>query len=130
MGAVQVAGLAVDYKDLDRAKKTLEQVATEPNKSSLFFGLLRTQLGSVLMDLKQYNEAITQFQQVVDNKNQIFFHAHALLRMGSCYMEMGEWDKAESAFKRIEAEHDKTQAAQDAKNLKRLLSLKKGTKAS
>jgi predicted negative regulator of RcsB-dependent stress response len=130
MGAVQAAGLAADYKDLERAKKTLEQVATEPNKGSLFFGLLRTQLGSVLMDLKQYNEAATQFQQVVDNKKQTFFHAHALLRLGSCYMETGEWDKAETAFSRIEADHANTQAAQDAKNLKRLLSLKKGAKAS
>ncbi len=128
MAAVQLAGLSVTYKDLERAEKVLSGVV-ENARHDLFGGLVISQLGTVLMDLKKYPAAIEQFSNLLENKKQTYFHPQALLRLGTCYLENGDFEKAESSFKRLESDFPTTQAAGDAKNLIKLLALKKGDKA-
>jgi predicted negative regulator of RcsB-dependent stress response len=123
MAALQVAGLATTYSDLELAQKTLATVVSWPDKKELFYGLVRSQLGSVLLDLKQTAEAARYFQEIVDNKAQTYFHPHALLRVAQ--MELGDFEKAEATFTRVETDHPTTQAANQAKNFKRLLAIKK-----
>jgi len=125
MAALQVAGLAATYNDLELAQKTLAAVVSWPGKKELFYGLVRSQLGSVLLDLKQTAEAARYFQEIVDNKEQTYFHPHALLRLGVAQMELGDLEKADATFTRVETDHPTTQAANQAKNFKRLLAMKK-----
>ncbi len=129
MAAIQSARLASDYKDYARAESTLRQVVNAPEKTDLFAGLLRAQLSTVLIEQKKCTEALAELNQITDNKAQSYFHPQALLRMGACYIENKDWDKAQSALTRVEKDFSNTQAAGDAKQLKRLLLLKRGSPA-
>lgn len=128
MAAIQLADLFVTYNDLVRAEATLVELASIV-KGDLFGGLVLSQLGTVLMDQKKYSEAIPHFTNLVENKKQAHFHPQALLRLGTCHLESGEFEKAEGVFKRLEADFPNTQAASDAKNLLKLVRLKKGDQA-
>lgn len=129
MAAVQVAGLALEYKDLDVAEKVLTSATQNMSRTDLFAGLVRSQLGTVLLDKKKYAEAKEQFQKVIDSKELTSFHPQALLRLGVCYYSSGEFDQAESTWNLLEKDHPLTQAAEQAKGFKKLLTLKKGAKS-
>jgi predicted negative regulator of RcsB-dependent stress response len=126
MAAVQLAGLATDYNDLPRAEKTLRAVVSTSGERDIFYSLVRSQLGTVLMEQNNFKEAAEVFGQIVNNKSQASFHPQALLRLGVCHMENGDFDKAVNTFTRLSADHPKTQAASEARGLKRLATLKKG----
>lgn len=126
MAAVQVADLAISHEDLGLAQKHLSSVLGQPKPKDLFYGLIRSQLGTVLMDLKKYNEAADLFGQIVQNKKQEYFHPHALLRLGACHLENGHYDKAQATFAMLEKDFPNTSAATRAKTLKRLAMIKKG----
>lgn len=129
LAAIQAARLASDYKDYSRAEAVLRQVVNSPEKNDLFSGLLRAQLSTALIEQKKCPDALTELNQIADNKSQTYFHPQALLRMGACYIETKDWDKAQSALTRVEKDFSNTQAASDAKQLKRLLLLKRGSVA-
>ena len=128
MAAIRLAGLSTEYKDLPRAEKILSEITVQ-NKGDVFYGLVKMQLGTVLMDGKKIPQAVEQLTLVIDNLEQKAFHPQALLRLGACYLEMGDYLKAESALSRLEADHPTTQAASEGKNLKRLVLLKKAEKS-
>ncbi|OFZ11919.1 MAG: hypothetical protein A2Z20_02890 [Bdellovibrionales bacterium RBG_16_40_8] len=128
MAAIRLAELSVEYNDFLRAEKILSAI-TLKHKDDVFFGLVKMQLGSVLMDEKKYSEAIEQFTLVVDTPEQKAFHPQALLRIGACHLETGDYLKAESILSRLEADHPTTQAANEGKNLRRLALLKKAEKS-
>ncbi len=125
MAAIQAAKLSADYKDYDRAEKILRAVVNTPDRSDLFAGLLRAQLSTVLIDEKKCGDAISELTKITENPAQSYFHPHAFLRMGACYIETKDWEKAQTALTRVEKDFANTQAASDAKQLKRLLILKK-----
>lgn len=127
MAAIQLAGLLVEYKDYARAEKLLTSAAASLNENDFFSGLLRTQLGSILLETKKYDAAVEQFQKIVSAKKLASFHPHALLRLGTTYLEAGSFDKAEATFVRVEQDHPQTSAAQDAKSFRRLVKIKRGT---
>jgi predicted negative regulator of RcsB-dependent stress response len=129
MAAVKLAGLAADYKDSARAQKVLAGVVDQPSHNDIFYGLLRAQLSSVLMDLNQHKEAIKILNEIVDNKEFTYFHPQALIRLGACYLETGDFEKAQATFSRVEADYPQTQAAGEARNFKKLVSMKKGAKS-
>lgn len=120
IAAVNKAGLASSYNDLALAEKSLAAVVKETTASDLFFGLVRSQLATVFMDQSKFKEASVLLEEIVGNSRQNYFHPHALLRLGTCYLELGEVEKAKAALARIEKEHPNTQAAQEAKNLIKL----------
>jgi predicted negative regulator of RcsB-dependent stress response len=124
MAAIQAARLAKEYKDFPQAEKILAGVVEVPNSNDIFSGLLRAQLGAILMDENKCPDAVKQLNQIVDNKAQSYFHAHSWLRLGACYIETKEWDKAQSALARVEKDFANTQAAGEAKDLKRLALLR------
>jgi predicted negative regulator of RcsB-dependent stress response len=126
MAAVQVAGLATIYNDLPRAEKWLSQVVSGVKTGDLFYGLVKSQYGSVLMDLKKFSEAAMQYEDITEVKEQKYFHPQALLRLGICYIELNDPVKAEAAFARLMADHPTTQAANEAKQMKKLMALRQG----
>jgi predicted negative regulator of RcsB-dependent stress response len=126
MAAIQSARLATDYHDYAKAEAILRGVVASPEASDLFSGLLRAQLSAVLIEQKKCAEAIKELSMITENKAQSYFHPQALLRIGACAIEGKEWDKAQSALTRVEKDFANTQAASEAKQLKRLLLLKRG----
>lgn len=127
IAAIQVAGLALTYKDLSLAEKSLSSVAGIVKPNDIFYGLIKSQLGAVLMDLKKYQEAANQYEILAEEKSQTYFHPYALLRLGVCYIELGDFEKAEVQFSKLLAAHPSTQAANEAKNMKKLVALRRGS---
>lgn len=126
IAAIQIAGLALSYNDLNLGAKYLSQVDSTVKSGDIFFGLIKSQLGSVLMDLKKYQEAAEQYEILATNKSHTYFHPQALLRLGICYLELGDFSKAEDHFTKLLTAHPSTQAANEAKNMKKIVALRKG----
>jgi predicted negative regulator of RcsB-dependent stress response len=129
MAAIQSAALASDYKNFDRAEGFLRKVNDGPSPDDLFWGLIKGQLTAVLIDEKKCGEAIPELVKISDNANQSFFQPHALLRLGACYIESKDYDKAQATLLRIEKDFPRTQAAYEAKDLKRLVLIRRGQKS-
>ena len=114
------------FPDFELAERSLGGVVKLTAASDLFFGLVRSQLATVLMDQKKYPQAVLQLEEIINNKTQVYFHPHALVRLGTCYLEMGEAEQAKAAFNKVVTDFADTQAAQEAKNFQKLVSFKKG----
>lgn len=127
MAAVQAAGLSLAYSDLNRAEKALVPVAGVVKSGDLFYGLVKSQYGSVLMDLKKFDQAAIQFEELTTAKEQKYFLPQAMLRLGICYIEMKEYSKAESTFSKLIADHPTTQASNEAKKMRKLIALRQGS---
>lgn len=128
MAAIQGAKLASDYKDFARAEKILRLANAGVENTDMFAGLVRAQLSTALIGQSKYSEAIGELTKITDSPKLSFFHAHALLHLAACFLETKDFEKAQSALTRIEKDFGNTQAASEAKQLKRLLLLKKSNK--
>jgi predicted negative regulator of RcsB-dependent stress response len=129
IAAIHAATLSSDYKDFGRAESFLKKVAAGPAPDDLFWGLVKGQLTGILIEEKKCNEAIPELVKISENKAQSFFQPHALLRLGACYIEAKDYDRAQAAFLRIEKDFPHTQAEFEAKDLKKLVLLRRGQKS-
>ncbi len=129
MAAIQAAALAVDYKDFSRAESVLKMVINVPSRHDLFWGLVNGQYTGVLIQEGKCEQAIPTLKKIADNKSHAFFQAHALLRLGACYIKMKKYDKAEDAFVRIQTDFPQSEAAFEARDLKRLILIRRGQKS-
>ena len=127
IAAVDIAGLAYEYKNFELSVEVLNSVVNTLSDKDVFSGLIRTQLGSSLMELKKYPEAKAQFQKIIDAEGLKSFHPQALLLNGVCALETGDFDGAQFSFSRLEQDFPLTGAANSAKDFKKLIALKKGT---
>ncbi len=129
MAAIRAASLAADYKDFKQAENILQLVINEPKHKDLFWGLLNGQYSGVLIQENKCEQAIPILEKIADNPAHAFFQAHALLRLGACYIQIKNYDKAEDAFVRIQTDFPQSEAAYEARDLKRLILIRQGQKS-
>ena len=64
---------------------------------------------------KEYAQAVSRFQKVLDEYNKSQWAALALLRQGECYEALGQPENAKVFYKDVLLEYPKSAAAKDAK---------------
>ena len=129
MAAIQVASLAVDYKDFARAENILKMVINMPSRHDVFWDLVNGQYTGVLIQEGKCEQAIPILKEIANSKPHAFFQAHALLRLGACYIKTKSYNKAEDAFVRIQTDFPQSEAALEARDLKRLILIRRGQKS-
>ncbi len=72
-------------------------------------------LGEAFYDQKQYKSALVEFRKVVDNHPDGNKVPDALLKLGYCYSQIGEGDKAKSVWQQIVRVYPKSNPASLAK---------------
>lgn len=128
IAAIQLAALATSYQDLPRAEKYLKDVVHLPPQGDAFAQMIRAQLTAVLMDQNKFDEAISFIKPVTENNQFPHFQPQALLYLATCHFKKGDYDQALASLNLVENEYPSTQAAINAKSLKKLVIMKQGSK--
>ena len=111
----------LEYNQTDRALETLK-LLREKNSTSKLMGLLvRMAEGNALAANEKCAEALSLWQQVLEQKTGAFLHGEASLRAGICLESMGQKDRAIEMYKKASAESQQSATAQSAKSLLRRL---------
>ncbi len=119
--AVIAADLYLEYKDPDKAVAVLDKVVTKQSSNDLMYGVAHLLRGSALAAKGDCNQAVSDWQKVVDSKNNKFLHPDALLKSGVCYETLKQSEKAMEMYKKVTQDHADTQAAQAAKTYLRAM---------
>lgn len=126
IAALSLADIYDTYNEYSKTFENLKKVTGSLKPDSFFYGLIFSKMGSALLALKKYEDAIQQFQKVVDAKGQTHLRADSLLKIGLSYQQMNNEAKAVEAFERITRDFAESDAAAAAKSYIRLINLKKG----
>ena len=130
MAAIEAASLAAKYNDDHRAESILKMVINRPSKNDLFWALLNGQYAGILIHDNKCAEAIPVLNSIVNNSAYSFFRSHALLRLGACYIETKNYNRAHDALVRVQTDFPQSVAARfEAPILKRLILLRQGQKS-
>ena len=71
--------------------------------------------GEVSFNKKEYTQAVSRYQKVLDDYKKTQWAAWALLRQGECYDALGQPQNAKVFYKDVLLEYPKSAAAKDAK---------------
>jgi tetratricopeptide (TPR) repeat protein len=94
-------GIILDIQDKDaEAKRTLMRIV-QKGSSNLYYDKALFQLGQIALEAKQYQEAITHFSTLMQQKPGSPLVAHALLRRAVAYSNMQKINEAIEDYKRI-----------------------------
>ncbi len=124
VGYLQLASLFADYDKWGKAKDALVKVVSNTKKENFYFGLLSMKLSQAQMNENNFKEAIQVLEQVSSQPEHRHIHAESLLRIGICYKEQKDNEKAKQYFERVNRDFSESEAAKNAKLFLRLLALK------
>ena len=127
IAAINLAGFYLANNKVELATTLLEQVGGSNNGPVA--ALLQVQRATLAMEKSDYERAIDQFEQVLQNKEVDFLHSVALLKIGVCYERMKELDRAREAYIRVSTEFGETESARTAKGYLRLLEIQSTPKS-
>jgi tetratricopeptide (TPR) repeat protein len=119
--AVMAADLYLEYKQPEKAVAVLDKVVTKQSSGDLMYGVAHLLRGSALAAKGDCNQAVSDWQKVVDSKKNSFLHPDALLKSGVCYETLKQNDKAMEMYKKVTQDHADSQAAQTAKTYLRAI---------
>lgn len=111
----------LEYSQTDKAMETLK-LLREKNSTGKLMGLLvRMAEGNALAANEKCADALSLWQQVLEQKSATFLHGEASLRAGICLESMGQKDRAIEMYKKASADGEQSATAQSAKSLLRRL---------
>jgi len=123
--AIFLADFYVEYDQPSRARELLTNVVKQGEQKGLIAGLAKMQLGGLLMSKEDCGQAVTLFGEILNEARLGFLEASALLRRGVCYLQLGNYEKAEADFQKIKVQHGDSEAARLADTYRRLGILEK-----
>lgn len=122
--AVVAVKILLAHKRLDEANQILEPRALK-KKENLLGGLVRFQYATLKFLKGDYKEAKAWFEEITNDKNLIFLHADALLRLGQIAEKDKSLDQAKMFYDKLIRDHGQTQAAKNARESLRWLNYSK-----
>ncbi|MCB0391294.1 MAG: tetratricopeptide repeat protein, partial [Bdellovibrionales bacterium] len=94
------------------------------SKENFYYGLLSMLLTQAQMNDNKCSEAISLLEVVSSVPEHKHLHPESLLRMGLCYEKQNDVEKAKQYFERVTREFEESEAATQAKNFLRYLTIK------
>ena len=76
--------------------------------------------GDAYLELKQFDQAIKQYNEAIKKEPNRYFTPHYLLKLGIAHELKGDYKAAASAYDQILDEYSKSQEVQDAKKYKEM----------
>ena len=121
------ARILVEYKEFQRAEKSLLGSAEKKTSSKFLQALVQVMLGTVIEAQGRCEVAVTHWQSVLAMESVGYLHAEALLRQALCFENLSKTSQARDLYQRIQRDHAKSSAGQKAKTYLRLLNIKEGS---
>lgn len=128
MAALNVSDIYMNYGKLSEALAVLSSVEPGLSGSDSISALVYLKLGGIFADKNDCPKAITYWEKVSQAKTFSFAHGEAKLRMGLCYENMGQPEKAEQLFIEVSAKDNAGSdfgSAHDAEKYLKLIKAKK-----
>lgn len=106
----------IEYNQIEKALETLKFLREKNSTGKLMGLLVRMAEGNALAATEKCADALSLWQQILDQKTAAFLHGEASLRAGICLESMGQKDRAIEMYKKASADGE-----QSAKSLLRRL---------
>ncbi len=111
----------LEYGQTEKALEVLKSLR-EKNPTGKMMGLLvRMAEGNALAASEKCNEALSLWQQILDQKSAKFLHGEAALRAGICLESVGQKSRAIEMYQKASTDGEQSTTAQSAKSLLRRL---------
>lgn len=131
MAALYYAEILRDENNKELALSTLKKV--QSNDSGLVNTLVQQQIGQLLADSNQFQEAIDIWQKIINRKDANFLHDTLKIQQALCYQKLNNFKKAEEiltnvANQKVENTNEpatSTTSAKEAARYLRWIQLKK-----
>lgn len=124
ISALNLSGFLVQQKQFGPALEVLDIPKYQPSSSDLLSGLWHLHRGLAYLENQKTDEAIKEYETVVNNGDLKYFHPEALLKLGVAYEMKGDLEKARQAYERVGKEFPNTEASNTGRQYMRLLELK------
>ena len=119
--AVIAADIYLEYKQPEKAVSVLDKVVEKQSSKELMYGVAHMLRGSALATKGDCNQAVTDWQKVIESQANKFLHPGALLKAGVCFENLKQNDKAAEMYRKVTQDHAESQAAQTAKTYLRAM---------
>lgn len=122
LASLELGELYFNAKDFPSVKNIL--LPLEPmieDKSEVLAYLFLNLLGSTFMELKKWNQALTYFKKILKNKNNSYLHPNVLLKIGLCYENLNQKEKAAQQYKDLIKKFPKSSLIQKARSYLNLM---------
>jgi tetratricopeptide (TPR) repeat protein len=110
--AIKLAGIYFDNKDYVSAEKVLSSVKAEVSAGEPFFGLIRHGLGLARLGQQKYNDAITDFDEILKNNKQEFIFPSALYQKALAQKSAGDLNGSSETLQKLRRDFPNTSAAE------------------
>ena len=122
--AMDLADIYINYKQPEKAVDYAKSAAEKLSSRNTLAPLARVLWGTALAQKGDCANAVTVWQQVLDNKSAAFLHSNVSLRSGLCYEKMNQNEKAAETYHRVVADAEQTSDGQTARTYLRAIDLK------
>ncbi len=122
MATLSLADLYERLENVDQAIEALEKVKNV-SKSTVINSLALNQLGRLFAHKKDCNQSIEIWKKILDRKEQEFLHGDVQLKIGLCYEQLQDLEKAKEYYTKVKIGKANSSASQIAKKYLRYLDL-------
>ena len=123
-GTIQLANLYAENEKWEEVISLLSPKVSSGAKDSFYFGMMSMLLSQAQMNSEQCPEAIKVLEAVSAQATHKHLHPESLLRIGICYENQQDYEKAKQYFERVSRDFEESEAATNAKYFLRYLALK------
>ncbi|NQZ00709.1 MAG: tetratricopeptide repeat protein [Bdellovibrionales bacterium] len=104
IATLNLTGFYIAKEQYDKAKPILERILPETQKGTTNYGIVRSQLASVLSYTGDSKQASMLLQEIVDDTSLVYFHGDALVKLGVLHYENKDFEKAKVSLLRAKTE--------------------------
>lgn len=121
ISAVELARVMMDNNQAQMAVDLLQPLVGSTTAKNVVMALLKSQLGAAYSHTGKYQEAISQYDSIVHNKDLSYLHPEAYIKEALLYEKLGQTDKARDLLQKVSLDYPDSQAANTAKLYARVL---------
>ncbi len=121
ISAVELARVMMDNNQAQMAVDLLQPLVGTTTAKNVVMALLKSQLGAAYSHTGKFQEAISQYDAIVHNKDLAYLHPEAYIKEALCYEKLGQSEKARDLLQKVKLDYPGSQAANTAKLYARVL---------
>ena len=123
--ALFLSGLYGKYNFWKKANEILLKVVSAFEEEHFFYGLIHTRIGNNLMEMGDFNEALTSYNKILPLPHHRHLHGYILLKKGLSHEQLKQVDEAQKSYQQALQDHKDSPPGKTAKNYLRYMEFKK-----
>jgi predicted negative regulator of RcsB-dependent stress response len=104
IATLNLTGFYIAKEQYDKAKPILQSLLPTTKKGTTNYGIVRSQLASVLSYTGEAGKAMGLLQEILADTSLVYFHGDALVKLGVLQYEKQDFEKAKTTLLRAKTE--------------------------